>query len=303
MSHSSDRQLESKCTASQQSEPFEAFRPLLFSIAYRMLGSVAEAEDAVQDAYLRYRSTPPADIRSPKALLSTIVTRLCLDRLKSARARRETYIGPWLPEPVVTSPQEQDMPAAILGDRESVSLAFLVLLEKLTPVERAVFLLREVFDYEYPEIAAIVGRSEAACRQTFHRAKQHIVANRPRFSSTPAERERLTLAFLRAAEQGDLQGIVSLLHEDAVLWSDGGGKRPAALRPIVGRDRIERGLIGLFRQHREEVPSGEIVQVNGQIGLRLHTSQGIWGIVTFETDAGRIRELRLVLNPDKLRGV
>ena len=203
---------------------FESYRPLMFSIAYRMLGSVTEAEDIVQEAYLRYQAMPPDQIVSHKAFLSTIVTRLCLNQLQSARAQREAYIGPWLPEPVLTGVDERFAPPQHAELHESLALAFLVLLEQLTPVERAVFLLREVFDYDYAEIAAIVGKAEAACRQLFSRAKRHIAAGRPRFTPSPEAHRQIFTQFLRAVEQGELDGLMQLLADDVELWVDGGGK-------------------------------------------------------------------------------
>src|SRR4051794_32989854 len=183
---------------------FNEYRALLFSIAYRMLGSVMDAEDVVQDAYLRWQNAPADEVESPKAYLSAIVTRLCLDQLKSARVQREQYVGPWLPEPLVTPVGAEAVPPdERIGEQESISLAFLVLLESLTPPERAVFLLHEVFDYSFAEVAGIVGRSEPTCRQLFRRARQHIVQHRPRFPASPAEHERLTASFLRACSTGD----------------------------------------------------------------------------------------------------
>src|SRR3954466_16146302 len=203
---------------------FEAYRPLMFSIAYRMLGSVTEAEDIVQEAYLRYQATPTDEIVSHKAFLSTIVTRLCLNQLQSARAQREAYIGPWLPEPVLTGVDERFAPLQQAELHESLALAFLVLLEQLTPLERAVFLLREVFDYDYAEIAAIVGKAEAACRQLLRRAKQHIADHRPRFKPTPEAHRQILTHFLQAVGSGELAGLLAMLADDVELWADGGGK-------------------------------------------------------------------------------
>src|SRR5690606_29198030 len=220
-------------------DPFEEYRSLLFAIAYRMLGSAMEAEDIVQEAYLRYRDTPPESIRSLKSFLTTIVHHLCLDHLKSAQVRRENYVGPWLPEPIITDDNASlRSPLHQITSRESISMAFLVLLESLSPLERAVFLLREVFDYEYAEIAQITGRSESACRQLFSRAKKHIRDNRPRFPASPEDHEKMVVRFMDACVAGDIDGLMSLLAEDVTAWTDGGGKVTGAARyPIQGRDK------------------------------------------------------------------
>jgi len=204
-------------------EVFDRHRPLLFSIAYRMVGSVIDAEDVVQEAYLRWRRSPQEEeIRSPKSYLSAVVTRLCIDQLRSARARREEYVGPWLPEPLPTD-------AAVLD--ESLSMAFLVLLESLNPTERAIFLLREVFDYDYREISHLVDKSEENCRQIARRARQSVAARRPRFESTPEQEERLMGRFLEACFDGDMDGLLALLSEDVTLWSDGEGEDPRGAQP------------------------------------------------------------------------
>lgn len=282
---------------------FEAYRPMMFSIAYRMLGSAMEAEDIVQEAYLRYRATPAEEIRSYPAFLSTIVTRLCLDQLKSARAQRETYIGPWLPEPVLTGESGDFAPPAVqLNDYESISMAFLVLLESLSPLERAVFLLREVFDYDYVEIAEIVGREEAACRQLFSRAKKHLTAQRPRFKSSPEEHRQMLMRFLEAVQVGELEGLTSLLAEDVTAWSDGGGKARAALRPLYGRDKVARLFLGLRRFEPTEGVRVDIQDVNGAaaIVVRAQNGQPIM-VITLEVGDGLIRAFRNILNPDKLQ--
>ena len=226
-------------------EDFERHRSLLFSIAYRMLGSVADAEDVVQEAYLRWQQAPEAEVRSPRSYLSTVVTRLSIDRLRSARARREEYVGPWLPEPLVSERAEEVAVLDELG--ESLSTAFLVVLESLNPVERAVFLLREVFDYDYEEISRILGKSEDNCRQIAHRARQSVAARRPRFERSPEQEERLSRQFLEACMSGDMEGLISLLSEDVTLWSDGGGKVAAAPYPIYGPERVARFLLGVLR--------------------------------------------------------
>ena len=203
---------------------FETYRPQLFAIAYRMVGSAMEAEDLVQESYLRYRSVQTEEIRSPKAFLTTIVTRLCLNHLQSARVQREQYVGPWLPEPMLDGAEQTLSPTDQMARYESISLAFLTLLETLTPVERGVFLLREVFDYDYPDIAAIVEKSEPACRQLFRRAKEHLAQRRPRFRTTPARQRQLLDQFMHAVSAGEFDGLTKLLAEDVTMWADGGGK-------------------------------------------------------------------------------
>ncbi len=283
-------------------ESFETYRYLLFSIAYRMLGSVMEAEDMVQEAYLRYQATPRETIRAPKAFLCTIVTRLCLDHLKSARVQRETYVGPWLPEPVLTGTDDMvtQSPAAEVNIHESISMAFLVLLESLTPVERAVFLLREVFDYEYHEIARMVEREEATCRQLFSRAKKHIAANRPRFEPTPEQHQAILSQFMQVVEAGDLTGIMNLLAEDVAWWSDGGGKVKSAIRPIKGRDPVHRFIGGLIRM-RPSATTHELIELNGKNAILIRTAGEVYGVFTVETDHERVTQVRAVTNPDKLR--
>src|SRR5690242_10864642 len=222
-------------------DEFERHRPMMFSIAYRMLGSVSEAEDIVQNAYLRYRQMPAGSIASPKAFLSTVVTRLCLNHLQTARAQRESYLGPWLPEPLLTE-DDTASPNSQAEMLESISMAFLVLLERLTPVERAVFLLREVFDYPYPEIAEIVGKEEVSCRQIFSRAKKFIASQHPRFTPSSKHHEQLLHQFLAAVEEGDLDGLTELLASDVTLQTDGGGKvRGAATHSLHGLEPVEIG--------------------------------------------------------------
>src|SRR6185436_13349400 len=218
-------------------------RPLLFSIAYRMLGSASDAEDVLQDAWVRYRSVDQAAIRSTKAFMTTVVTRLCLDRLKSAQKTREEYIGPWLPEPVLTS--EVESPESMLQRSESVTLAFLVLLEQLSPEERAVFLLKDVFDYEHSEIADILATTTENSRQLLHRAKARLAEGRPRLGGTAESRRAIADRFTRAFSSGDGSELTALLARDVHMWSDGGGKATAARRPLLGRDEVVRFLVGL----------------------------------------------------------
>jgi RNA polymerase sigma-70 factor (ECF subfamily) len=272
---------------------FEAHRRSLTALAYRMLGSAAEAEDVVQEAWLRWQAEPREDVTSVHSYLATIVTRLCLDQLKSARARRESYVGPWLPEPVRTDEEQ---------DRESISMAFLVLLERLSPVERAVYLLHEVFDYSHAEVGEIVGKEEAACRQLFHRAKQHIVADRPRFAPSREQHEQLMMRFLAATTAGDLDGLRALLAADATLWSDSGGKATAARRPIHGADPIARFLVGIARKPPPDGASVsfEIADINGAPALVLKLDSAVYSVFTIETDGAQVHGVRIVVNPDKL---
>jgi RNA polymerase sigma-70 factor (ECF subfamily) len=281
-------------------ETFETYRPLMFAIAYRMLGSAMEAEDVVQEAYLRYQAVPPATITSPRALLTTIVTRLCLNQLQSARAQRETYVGPWLPEPLPGGSEPPPAPADRLLLHESLAMAFLVLLEQLTPLERAVFLLREVFDYEYAEIAAIVGKEEAACRQLFSRAKKHIAAHRPRFAPDHAAHRRLLDRFVQAVSGGDMAGLLGLLAADVTMWADGGGKaRGAATRPLHGREAVARFVLASTRLP-EEPYDAEIADVNGEPALILRTSSHILAVLFVEAEGSQIGQIFAVANPDKL---
>jgi RNA polymerase sigma-70 factor (ECF subfamily) len=278
----------------EKAELFEQYRPYLFSIAYRMVASVGDAEDLVQEAYLRWQRVTE-HVASPKGFLATIVTRLALDFLDSARVRREEYVGPWLPEPLVF-PEE---PASLA---ESVSMAFLVLLQSLSPVERAVYLLREVFDYGYDEIARIVGKSEVNCRQLFVRARQNIAERRPRFTASEQESERLTEQFLRTVGTGDLPALVSLLSDDITMWSDGGGKATAARIPIYGADRVARFLIGI----RSKAPadySYRLARVNGQPGIVNYTGGTVTSVIILDIGAGRVQGLYAVVNPEKLRHV
>lgn len=291
----------SKGSPVQQIDPFEQHRSLLFAIAYRMLGSAMEAEDIVQEAYLRYRAAPPDSIRTLRSYLTTIVHHLCVDHLKSLQARRETYVGPWLPEPVITGEGASLLsPLRHITDRESISMAFLVLLESLSPLERAVFLLREVFDYEYAEIAQITGRTEAACRQLFSRAKKHISENRPRFPASPNAHEKMVERFMEAFVAGDVDGLVSLLAEDVTVWSDGGGKVEGAARlPIQGRDKVKRALVGLL----SHVPQGttiERIEANGLPAVLVRVAGQIVSVLTLEVEGDYIRAMRNVANPDKL---
>lgn len=271
-------------------ETFESYRPLMFAIAYRMLGSAMDAEDIVQEAYLRYQKAD--EVRAPKALLTTIVTRLCLDQLKSAREQRERYIGPWLPEPLITTP---------LDDRdESISMAFLILLENLSPVERAVFLLREVFDYDYREIAEIVGKEEAACRQSFHRAKTHVAEHRPRFPASHEQHQEMLERFMQACAAGELDGLTSLLAEDVSMIGDGGGKASTAARPLHGTLPVARFILRITQLLPPEYTM-QTREVNGRPAFMFYDEQGLPNtLMMFDIDGGRIRAIYNLRNPDKL---
>jgi RNA polymerase sigma-70 factor (ECF subfamily) len=283
-----------------QTDPFEEYRSLLFAMAYRMLGSAMEAEDIVQEAYLRYRATPPESIRTLKSFLTTIVHHLCLDHLKSAQAQRETYVGPWLPEPIITSDGASPLsPLRQIAERESISMAFLVLLESLSPLERSVFLLREVFDYEYAEIAQITGRDEAACRQLFSRAKKHIREQRPRFPASPEAHAKMVGRFMETFTAGDIDGLMSLLAEDVTVWSDGGGKVSAARQPIHGRDKVARAAMAIV-SHAPEGTTFELTEMNGLPALLIRVKGQVAGVLMLEVEGDLIRAIRNVANPDKL---
>jgi RNA polymerase sigma-70 factor (ECF subfamily) len=288
-------------TSTSRIRDFDRYRPLLFSIAYRMLGSVMDAEDIVQEAFVRWQRASEGEVRSPRAYLSAVVTRLSTDQLRSARVRREEYVGPWLPEPLPEEPAPDVADAAALN--ESLSMAFLVLLESLTPTERAVFLLREVFDYDYDEISRLVGKSEANCRQIAHRARGYVAARRPRFERSPEQEERLTGSFLEACMDGDMEGLLELLAEDIVLWSDGGGKVRAALNPIRGSDRVARFFMGILGK----APPGLVVRqtrVNGQPGIIGYYANGQpQSVTTFDIAEERIRAIHILVNPEKLGNV
>jgi RNA polymerase sigma-70 factor, ECF subfamily len=279
-------------------EEFEELRPLLFAIAYRILASVAEAEDAVQETWLRYEASPTQPA-SPKAFLSAVVTRLSIDVLRSARARREEYVGQWLPEPLLADPYEDPARSAELAD--SVSMAALLLLERLTPLERAVFVLREVFGFPFPEIAAAVGRSEAACRQLAVRARRHMDVGRPRFEADRREREELTGRFFEALRDGDVDGLRELLAADVQMVGDGGGKAPAFANSVVGAENVARVLAAIFPVLARIDARVEPRQVNGQPGAVLRDRGGnVVSTLTLDVLGGRIQTIHSVVNPDKL---
>ena len=277
---------------------FQELRPLLFAIAYRILGSVAEAEDAVQETWLRYQSSP-AQPASAKAFLSAVVTRISIDVLRSARVRRETYAGPWLPEPLLTDPYEDPVRSAELAD--SVSMAALLLLERLSPLERAVFVLREVFGFSFPEIASAVGRSEAACRQLAVRARRHMNAGRPRFETDRKEREELAARFFDALREGDVDGLRELLAADIQLVGDGGGKAPQLARSIIGAEKAARVLASIFPWLARIEVTLEPHEVNRQPGAIFRDRDGrVLSTLALDVLDGRIQAIRSVQNPDKL---
>jgi RNA polymerase sigma-70 factor, ECF subfamily len=270
-------------------------RPYLFAIAYRMLGSVAEAEDVVQEAFLRHHEAG-VEPESPKAYLATVTTRIAIDHLRSARARREVYPGEWLPEPIVDDERLRHAETA-----DSLSLAFLHLLEKLSPVERAVFLLREVFDYPYDEVACIVGKSPENCRQILARARRHVDEGRRRFDVSREEREEVARRFVAAWEEGDTDGLIELLAADATVHGDGGGKAPSMPVPLVGAERVAKALIGWGRQARDRGIAHRAVLVNGEPGVVFYDPEGRarW-VAALEIADGLVVAVRSILNPDKL---
>ncbi|MCQ9182745.1 RNA polymerase sigma-70 factor [Streptomyces sp. IBSBF 2953] len=279
-------------------DEFEGHRPRLFGLAYRMLGSAHEAEDAVQDAYLRFSGADRAGIAHPGAWLARTVTNLCLNRLTSARARRETYVGTWLPEPVLTSDGTLG-PLESAEQREAVSLAMLVLLERLTPTERAVYVLREAFGHTHREIAGVLGLSEANCRQLHRRAEQRLAAAERRFEAAPGRREELVSSFVTAARDGDLDRLERLLAEDVIWWSDGGGRVTAALRPILGREKVLRFLAGVSRGLPAGIAYG-VVELNGAPGVLVRDGEKLMMALGFEILDGEIVGVHAVMNPDKL---
>ena len=274
-------------------EPFDQYRPYLFAIAYRMLGSVMDAEDMVQETFLRWQAADRPEVNSPKAYLATIISRLCIDQLRDPGRTRESYIGPWLPEPLIMAyPPTDDL-------TDTLSMAFLLLLEQLSPTERAVFLLREVFDYDYGEVAQMVDKSEANCRQMVRRAREHLAAGRPRFRPGREEQERLTLQFVRTCTEGDMEGLLNLLANDITAWSDGGGKVTAARQPIQGAEKVARLILGLMRK----IPAGLITRfalVNDDPGFIYYLEGKAILVMALEIGEGRIQNIRSIINPDKL---
>ena len=291
------------CTGSDAPEAvFTAHRSRLVGVAYRLLGSVGDAEDVVQEAWLRWGRVDTETVADPEAFLVRTVSRLALDRLRRIAARRETYVGPWLPEPVLTG--GRDDPAAEAERAASVSLAMLVVLETLSPLERTVFVLHEAFAYSTAEIAEIVERSPAAVRQLAHRAREHVAARRPRFPADPAVRRAATERFLRASLEGDLAALLELLAPDATLWADGGGKAKAPLRPIRGADKIARFFAAIGTEPLPPGSTVEVVEVNGGPAAVVVGPAGAIAVLQLDLgDDDRVVDLRLVGNPDKLTGL
>jgi RNA polymerase sigma-70 factor, ECF subfamily len=285
-------------TGSVRLATFDQHRSLLFSVAYRMLGTVADAEDMLQETFIRWQQACEEEIRSPRAFLITIISRLCINHLQSARVRREEYVGQWLPEPIVTDPAND--PLSIIRVDESLSMAFLILMERLTPVERAVFLLREVFEYEYAEIAAILGQSEVNCRQILRRSRQHVSAMRPRFKVSAQKKSELLERFLRATASGDVSQLIAVLADDAVLHSDGGGKAIAVPNLVHGSDAVARAIL---RGMSKLVPKNlvrRMAQINGNPGVITYLEGRPFSVFTIDGTAEQIRAIYVVTNPEKL---
>lgn len=277
-------------------EVFSRYRRLLFAVAYRMLGSVMDAEDVVQEAFTRWQERPEAKPRSPKAYLTTIVTRLCIDHLRLARVQREQYVGVWLPEPLPDEHAADPEGAAVLS--ESVSMAFLLLLERLNPAERAVFLLHEVFAYDFAEIGQLIGRSAVGCRQIARRARARVPADRPRLPASAEQHERLAREFVAAGSTGDLTALVALLADDVTLWVDSGGKVHAPRRPVQGAD-----LVGHLLIRRGALLTVAPHPINGRPAIVLEREGRPTGVLTFDVDGGRIQSIYIVANPDKLHAL
>ena len=283
-----------------EADVYQSTRPLLFGIAYRMLGSVSEAEDIVQEAFVRYHRAASGDdpIGSPRAYLSTITTRLAIDHLRSARVRRERYIGQWLPEPILTG----DGVDALVERRESLSLALLALLERLSPLERAVFVLREVLDIDHREIARMVGRTEAHVRQMAVRARRHVQEGRPRFTTDRAARDELARRFFAALEAGDMAALISLLAADVTMSGDGGGRAPALAEPARGRERVARFLLGLARLGLRLGLGLRLTEVNTEPGALVMDPEGrVVAVMAVAVEGGSVHAIHSVVNPDKLR--
>jgi RNA polymerase sigma-70 factor (ECF subfamily) len=279
---------------------FDQYRSLLFSVAYRMLGRVADAEDMLQDTFIRWLQASDDEIRSPRAFLVTIVSRLCINYLQSARVQREEYVGEWLPEPLITDPSAG--PLGIIRIDESLSMAFLVLLERLTPVERAVFLLREVFEYEYSEIAPILGQSDTNCRQLLRRARQHVGTMRARFKPSEQKKNDLLERFLKATADGDMDGLLALLSHDVVLHSDGGGKSLAVPNPISGAGNVARGVLGGLRKLLPKNLVQRFVQINGELGVVSYLNGKPYSVLTLHGDHDNqfVSAIYIVTNPEKI---
>lgn len=278
-------------------ERFVKHRPKLLGIAYRMLGSIAEAEDVVQEAYLRWHEAEQDSVDNPEAFLVTVATRLSIDHLRRAQVRRETYVGPWLPEPLAT--ESQSGPDAASELAETLSYAFLLMLERLDPVERAVYILREAFELKHEEVAEIVGKSPENCRQISRRASRRLAGQEARFDGSGKTKEELFTEFLQACATGDMQQLVDMLAEDATLYSDGGGKALAALRPLHGRDRIARFFNRTFQQF-DHGTGARFCHINGQPGIEIFQGGEVVGVFTIQLVGDKIQQLFAVRNPEKL---
>jgi RNA polymerase sigma-70 factor, ECF subfamily len=288
-------------TQSSSADTFQAHRSALTGLAYRMLGSRAEAEDVVQDAYLRWHAADRAVVKEPRHYLGTVVTRLCLDRMKSARARRELYVGQWLPEPVVDETFDDAEASDMAHD---ISVALMLVLERLSPLERASFLLHDVFGLDFAEVSRALGRAEPTCRQLAARARRHIEDERPRFAASDEDGHRLAAAFQQATSSGDVQSLTKILAEDVVLYSDGGGKRAAALNPIYGAEKVMRFLDGISRKNSAllDIQARPAI-INGCAGFVLREDNGSIDTLSVEVRDGRITAIYFVRNPEKLRHV
>jgi RNA polymerase sigma-70 factor (ECF subfamily) len=277
---------------------FSQYRGLLFSVAYRMLGSVADAEDMVQETFIRWQQAANDEIRSPRAFLVTVITRLSINQLQSARVRREEYVGEWLPEPLVTDPGSD--PLGVLKVDESLSMAFLLLLERLTPMERAVFLLREVFEYEYEEIAKVLGQSEPNCRQILRRARQHVGDIRRRFDASAREHDDLLKRFIQATRSGDMKGLVELLSSEVVLHTDGGGKAVALAKEVRGADKVAGTIIERMSTTLPKNLVARVTRINGKPGLVSYLNGKPFSALTLDFRDGLVQTIYVVTNPEKL---
>ena len=282
----------------RKGEEFEHYRVLLFSIAYRMTGSANDAEDLVQETYLRYQASESSEIVSLKAYLTTILTRLALNYLKSARVAREQYMGAWLPEPILTS-EDGGFPLADLEQQEALSLAFLRLLEALSPPERAVFLLHEIFDYPFSEIGSMLSKSPATCRQICHRARQALQDQRARFKPEPQRQRQLLLRFFSASQAGDMAALTSLLAQDVVSWSDGGGKVQTNLKPIYGQQAVARFWLSVTRKNQRPLTEA-LAEINGSPAILFRDEERLAGVISLTLSAVGIQEIYALLNPEKL---
>lgn len=277
------------------------YQRLLFALAYRLVGTVSDAEDLVQETFWRWQRVQTegqTPLSSPKSWLTTTLTHLCIDHLRSARVQREEYLGPWLPEPVLTTGEDDPANHAVLAD--TLSLAFLTVLERLNPVERAIFLLHDLFGYTFAEIVPIVGKSEANCRQLGRRAREHVLAQRPRFAPDAAERERLTTQFLRTCQEGDLAGLITTLAEEITIWSDGGGQAPAARKPVRGAAKAAMFMLHLVELGASNAYRYEVAQINGQPGILVFAGEQLYSAVVLDIADGAIREIDIQINPMKL---